>query len=142
MVEQFVGEHSGFARFRTHGHHLFFDDAHGLAFVQNVIQNQHIAASNVFVLWRAGPAEIAAFQFVAIARNVDVIEIQREAEQRQQFACKHHRAAHHRQYQWIRIAHVLGDFSGHAFQCFIALGFAEQQISGIEYGLGFFAVAC
>ena len=35
----------------------------------------------------------------AVARGVDVVEVEREAQQRQQLAGEHHRAAHHREHQ-------------------------------------------
>ena len=37
----------------------------------------------------------------AVARGVDVVEVEREAQQRQDLAGEHHRAAHHRQHQRV-----------------------------------------
>ncbi len=85
-----------------------------------------MAALDVVGLGHAQPVEIAAPKLVAVAGNVHIVEIEREAQQRQQLAGKHHRAAHHRQQQRVFVAQIGADFFGEALKRGAAFLFAEQ----------------
>ena len=101
-----------------------------------------MAAFDLFGVGHTLPVERAARQFVAVTRNMNVIEVQREAQQRQQLAGEYDRPAHHRQQQRIFAAQIARDFVGYPLQRGAALVLVEQQFGAVEHGLGVSAFGC
>ena len=85
-----------------------------------------MTADDLFRVGHTQPVEIAAFEFVAVARNVYIIEIEREAQQRQQLAGKYHGTAHYGQQQRVLVTQIAADGVGHFLQGGAAFGFVEQ----------------
>ena len=96
-----------------------------------------MTAFDLLGVGHAFPVERAACEFVAVAGNVDVVKVQRKAQQRQQLPCKHHRATHYRQEQRVFVAQVAGNVVGNFLQGRAALFLVKQQIGIVQHGLGF-----
>ena len=96
-----------------------------------------MTAFDLLGVGHAFPVERTACEFVAVAGNVDVVKVQRKAQQRQQLSCKHHRATHYRQEQGVFAAQVAGNVVGNFLQGRAALFLVKQQVGIVQHGLGF-----
>jgi hypothetical protein len=76
------------------------DGVHGLAVIEDVVEHEHGAPAHQRRRPHA-PLERCAARQGAVARSVDVVEVEREAHERQDLAREHHCPAHHRQHQGV-----------------------------------------
>src|SRR6187551_1327305 len=88
-----VGEYRAVELLRARFQHFAADRCQRVSLVEYIIDQQHHSAGHGRP--RAYfPVDRPAMRGVAVARDIEVIEFEREPEQRQQLSCEYHAAAH------------------------------------------------
>ena len=93
----------------------FLDGGERHAFIENVVNHQHRAALDRGPR-RHAPGDFSSLRFRAVARRVEVVEIERKIELGQQLTAKDHTAGHHAEHQGIFLGQTLANGTGHLNQ--------------------------
>ena len=109
----FFAQHGARETGGMHADEPVADGRHGLTLVENVVEYQYHAVFDRLGRSHAPLHVTAALGGVPVARQVDVVELEREIEMRQQHAGKHGRAAHDRQQQWELVSDSGLDLARH-----------------------------
>src|SRR6185436_5135610 len=93
LFQDFFHQDRAMEAFRAKFEHALADRMHGLTTVENIVQHEHGAAAHAGGRFNA-PFNAAAAGRRAVTRDVDVVQIERHAQFRQELPCKHDSAAH------------------------------------------------
>ena len=130
----FVEQDADFDAARFEGANFGQHAIQGLAGVQDVVQEQHIAATHVQPQF-LGENQVTRFQAVAVTGNAQKIQSQRQVQMPQQIRQKHHRAVEQRDDDGFAPVKVALDFARQAADASRELRFRD------EHALNFLAPA-
>ncbi len=112
------------------------NSSQGVAFVEDVVDDQHAAAFHV-ITRRHQPVERAATGFVAITRGMQVGAFQRKLQARQQVASNNQATVHDGVHNRIAAGHPLGNVHPQSIDRGQHFLLVMQAVSVIDNGMGF-----